>query len=469
LDVDPDGYTLSLDGAPQQPVAVTDTVVIAQLVPGVHTIGIEGVAVNCAVSGDNPATVQIIAGDTASANFLLACQPTSGALRVTTSTVGMDLDSDGYALSLDGALQQSLAASDTVVIARLEPGVHTIGIAGLSVNCVLRNGPAAVSITAGDTASAAFEVACQAASLIAFVSKRSGAPRIYVMNPDGSVVLRLTEGPGADSCPAWSPDGRRIAFSSDRDGNAEIYVMNVDGSGVTRLTFDQAPDVHPTWSPDGTRIAFERDDPPRTIYAMAADGAGVSKLTTFGRASALSPAWSPDGTKIAFTLPDSTETEPQQVALMNADGSNVRRLMIEGVQVWAEGDPAWSPNGAKLVFWSAWTLDAGRLVMADSTGENRSSLYAPFGYPGHPSWSPDAQLLVIEWAVYNQNRNLERDIYTVTLDGTVTQLTASGDSYAPSWSRLRVQGTGSQLAVRRRLTWSGGAAPPSRPVRWRTW
>ncbi len=49
-------------------------------------------------------------------------------------------------------------------------------------------------------------------------------------------LLRLTNHPATDGTPSWSPDGSRIAFTSNRDGKSEIYLMNPDGSGVTRLT-----------------------------------------------------------------------------------------------------------------------------------------------------------------------------------------------------------------------------------------
>ncbi|MGH7675322.1 MAG: TolB family protein, partial [Gemmatimonadales bacterium] len=68
--------------------------------------------------------------------------------------------------------------------------------------------------------------------LIAFTSNRQGAQHdIFVMNPDGSGAMNLTNNPNADFGPAWSPDGARLAFSSARDGNDEIYRMNADGSG----------------------------------------------------------------------------------------------------------------------------------------------------------------------------------------------------------------------------------------------
>ena len=55
--------------------------------------------------------------------------------------------------------------------------------------------------------------------------------------------------PATDSSPVWSRDGTRIAFESSRDGNREIYVMNADGSGLIRLTNEPAVDRDPVWSP----------------------------------------------------------------------------------------------------------------------------------------------------------------------------------------------------------------------------
>src|SRR6187551_3535941 len=75
---------------------------------------------------------------------------------------------------------------------------------------------------------------------IAFNSSRDGSNQIYLMNPDGSNVVRVTDPPGVSFGPEWSPDGTRIAFVSTRDGNHEIYVMNANGTGQTRLTNDPA-------------------------------------------------------------------------------------------------------------------------------------------------------------------------------------------------------------------------------------
>ena len=65
---------------------------------------------------------------------------------------------------------------------------------------------------------------------IVFVSKRDGNAEIYIMNPDGSEQVNLTQHPAEDYDPAWSPNGKHIVFTSDRtEGVFDLYLMNPDG------------------------------------------------------------------------------------------------------------------------------------------------------------------------------------------------------------------------------------------------
>jgi len=135
---------------------------------------------------------------------------------------------------------------------------------------------------------------------IAFASERDGNFEIYMMNPDGTGLVRLTNHPSNDFNPSWSPDGTKIAFASDRgDGDYDVYVMNSDGGGLTQLTDDPADDATPDWSPDGTEIVFESargsalDN--EDVYKMDADGSNETQLTDDPEADG-SPAFSPDGT-----------------------------------------------------------------------------------------------------------------------------------------------------------------------------
>jgi Tol biopolymer transport system component len=138
---------------------------------------------------------------------------------------------------------------------------------------------------------------------IAFVSDRAGVEGaiqeleqdIFVMAPDGSGVIRLTDAEGRDTSPNWSPDGRKIAFVSERDGNFEVYVMNADGGEPVRLTQSAGYEWSPTWSPDGGLIAFTstRDhEETYDLYVMEPDGSNQTRLTS-DPANDIIPRWWP--------------------------------------------------------------------------------------------------------------------------------------------------------------------------------
>ncbi len=85
-------------------------------------------------------------------------------------------------------------------------------------------------------------------SKIAFESTRdNGQSVIYVMNPDGSNLQRLTAQDQTNLFPNWSPLGDSIIFESHRDNNLEVYKMKSDGSEQTNITNNPARDGVPDW------------------------------------------------------------------------------------------------------------------------------------------------------------------------------------------------------------------------------
>jgi TolB protein len=141
-----------------------------------------------------------------------------------------------------------------------------------------------------------------------------------------------------DRYPVWSPDGSEIAFTSWRSGDAEIFIVKPDGSDLIDLTNSSNDDAAPAWSPDGTKLAFfSLRSQFRELYVMNRDGSDVHQLSDAAQSSDGSywgaPLWSPDGRAIAYqTVIDSQPS----IAVIGLDGS-VKHL-INREQALAKGE-----------------------------------------------------------------------------------------------------------------------------------
>ncbi len=81
------------------------------------------------------------------------------------------------------------------------------------------------------------------------------------MNPDGTGVERVTDSPGEDAHPTWSPDGTQITFHSRRAGGLEIFRADANGDNPVQVTQGEGFKFFPVWSPDGERIAGQTRRP----------------------------------------------------------------------------------------------------------------------------------------------------------------------------------------------------------------
>jgi len=302
VDLDLDGYRLGLIPS-WLDLDVNDTTVASGLAAGDYAVTLDSVATNCQVSGANPRTLSVTTGgttrDTARTTFTVTCAATE---RIAFARWGgiMVGNADGSSLTAvtDGAEPDWSPDGTRLAFSRVGYCDYYYGCYDGGIFTIQADGTGLARITEdGADSDAAWR---PDGTRIAF--RRQYV--LYLMNPNGSSIARLTPANGLSSAahPAWSPDGTRIAFTCEiATGNLDICVINADGTDLIRLTSDTARDARPAWKPDGTQIAFSstRFTGVHELTLMAPDGSGITRVAP--GTPALQPAWSADGTRIVFS------------------------------------------------------------------------------------------------------------------------------------------------------------------------
>jgi len=234
VDLDADGYTVTVDGAVSQPMATNGNVTFTGLATGSHAVALSGVAGNCTLSGANPQTGTVSAGGTASLAFSLSCAPTgsgTGSLTVTTSTTGANIDPDGYTLTLDGSSSQPIATNGSVTVT-VPAGDHPVALSGVAANCTVSGANSrTVTVPADGTSTTTFAVTCSAQLPTPEVNGQgqlgmgSATPGNYVQTFALDVRADLTGRFTVTDYGDLYPDGTAASMTTDHSTDAETGIM----------------------------------------------------------------------------------------------------------------------------------------------------------------------------------------------------------------------------------------------------
>lgn len=281
-----------------------------------------------------------------------------------------------------------------------------------------------------------------ATALAVYIGAQQRVPEPFGLARNGSVVFErdgdillaetvageprgLVTGPERDSYPTFSRQGTHIAFMRDVPiEGASLMVARADGSGLTTIggPFQQLDRYE--WSPDGTTIAvgwlsrgYFR------VSLVATDGSGTTDFD-LGMPADL-PTWHPDGRQLAFRGQPGDGTQAAAVYLVNADGSNLRRLdlgpPVTDQVVEFEG-LAWSPDGAHLSYMRDAAVDGAlgwRIHVADVdptgvvTDVRQLRLHPESTQEMLPVWSPDGTRIA-----FILERHGTRQIAVAPVDGS---------------------------------------------------
>jgi Tol biopolymer transport system component len=262
--------------------------------------------------------------------------------------------------------------------------------------------------------------------------------QIYLMDLETGDVERLSPGYGKTTCAWLHPAGAKALFSSthldpdvlakqereieareagtqrryswDFDEHYDIFAVDLESGELERLTDAPGYDAEASYSPDGTLVAFASNrhayletlsdaerarfeaDPSSMaeLYLMEADGSNVRRLTRSPGYDG-GPFFSPDGERIVWRR-FSEQGDAAEIFTMKLDGSDVRQLTRLGALSWA---PFYHPSGEYVIF--ATNLHGYgnfELYLVDAEGRSEPTRVTDSpGFDGLPVFSPDGARL----------------------------------------------------------------------------
>jgi TolB protein len=221
-------------------------------------------------------------------------------------------------------------------------------------------------------------------------------------------TVQLTDGPGYDYQPDWSPDGKSVVYVSYQKDAMELWLLDLASGKTKKLTSGGAVNVEPRWSPDGKRIAWVSTQYNGRFHLFAGDVAegkltNVARLTGETKSSLpryyyslydmeINPVWTRDGKEILFLSNRGHIHGTGGFWRMKAEpGAEAREIHYEETN-W-KARPDFSPDGSRMVYSSYLGRQWHNLWLLPANGGDAFPITYDNWDETNVRWSPDGGIL----------------------------------------------------------------------------
>lgn len=255
----------------------------------------------------------------------------------------------------------------------------------------------------------------------------SMAGSLWRQKIDSTEAFQLTDGPGYDYQPDWSPDGKSVIYVSYQKDAMELWLLDLSTGKSVELTSGGDVNVEPRWSPDGKRIVFVSTMYNKRFHVFRADVArpklkNVVRLTGETKSDLpryyyspydmeISPVWMRDGKEILFVSNRGHIYGTGGFWRMRAEPGAVAREIHYEETNW-KARPDVSPDGSRIVYSSYLGRQWHQLwVMPANGGDSFPISYGDWD-DTKARWSPDGRVLA-----FVSNRNGNTKLWVMALPG----------------------------------------------------